>query len=141
MAGPVVFGVSEAVVVLLVVVSLVIGVSLARRYRVAGLALAAGALVWLLAEGLHWVQLAAIMPALEGHEHESARLIVSLLGDTVYFGVGGIGILLLFFAAVVERDIEDGRREPVAAARQLGAAAWRYYQDHNRRERSRRYGR
>ncbi|BCK58556.1 hypothetical protein NWFMUON74_63280 [Nocardia wallacei] len=141
MAGSVVFAAGEVAVVALGAGSLVFGLRLARRYRIAGLALAGGALVWLLAEALRGLQLGVVIPALAGEEHESARMIVNLLGDTVYFGLGGIGVLLLFFAAVVERPDVDGRREPVAAARQLGAAAWRYYRDRNRRERSRPDGR
>ncbi|MBF6172640.1 hypothetical protein [Nocardia blacklockiae] len=141
MAGPALFGASEVVVVVLAVASMACGVRWARRYRVAGWATVAAAAAWLVAEALRWLQLGAIMPALAGEEHESARMIVGLLGDTVYFGVGGIGILLLFFAAVADRPTGDGRREPVAVARQLGAAAWRYYQDRNRPERSRRDGR
>ncbi|MGV9675186.1 hypothetical protein ACWDSJ_07895 [Nocardia sp. NPDC003482] len=142
MAGTWLFGGSEVAVVLLVAGSLVAGARLAGRHRVAGLSLMAGAAAWLAAEGLHWIQLGVIEPRLHGEEHESSRLILGMLGDTVYFGLGGIGLLLLFFAAVVDRAPEgDGRREPVAVARQLGAQAWRYYQDRNRRERSRRYGR
>ncbi|RDI66683.1 hypothetical protein DFR76_104433 [Nocardia pseudobrasiliensis] len=142
MHGAVVFGISEVAVVALVIASLAAGLRLAGRYRVAGLSLAAGALAWLLAEIVHWLQLGLLVPRLEGEEHSTSRLIAGMLGDAVYFGIGGIGVLLLFFAAVVDRrPAGDGRREPVAVARQLGAAAWHYYQDRDRRERGRRVGR
>lgn len=142
MSGSMVFGASEVAVVVLVAGSLVFGLRLARSYRIAGLALTGGALAWLVAEGIHWVQLGLVMPRLRGEEHDSARFIVSLLGDSVYFGIGGIGVLLLFFAAVVDREPgADGRREPTVVAQQLGRAAWRYYQQRNRQERSRRDGR
>ncbi|WP_227979791.1 hypothetical protein [Nocardia spumae] len=137
-----VFGAGELAVVVLAVVSLLVGMRLARDYRVAGWSLAGAAVVWSLAEGLRLIQLEAVLPALEGAEHDSARMLVNLLGDTVYFGLGGIGVLLLFFAAVVERESRgDGRREPVAVARRVGAQAWHYYQVRNQRERSRGDGR
>ncbi|NKY84926.1 hypothetical protein [Nocardia veterana] len=132
-----IFGAGEVAVVVLAVVSLIVGLRLASSVRIAGLSLAAAALLWLLAEGLRMLQLGVVLPALAGPDHESARLLVSLLGDTLYFGVGGIGVLLLFFAAVVDRASRgDGRREPVAMARRIGAQAWHYYQARNQRERS-----
>lgn len=141
-SAQVVFGAGEVAVVVLAVVSLAAGVRLARSYRLAGWSLAAAAVVWLVAEGLRLLQLEVVLPALAGADHESARVLVNLLGDTVYFGLGGVGVLLLFFAAVVERASRgDGRREPVAVARRVGAQAWRYYQARDQRERSRRGGR
>ncbi|MCC3317278.1 hypothetical protein [Nocardia africana] len=141
-SAQVVFGAGELAVVVLAVVSLTAGFRLARSYRLAGWSLAAAAVVWLVAEGVRLLQLEAVLPALAGADHESARMLVTLLGDTVYFGLGGAGVLLLFFAAVVERASRgDGRREPVAVARRVGARAWRYYQARDQRERSRRGGR
>ncbi|MBF4996575.1 hypothetical protein IRT45_05325 [Nocardia sp. BSTN01] len=141
-SAQVVFGAGELAVVVLAGVSLVAASRMVRGYRTAGLSLAAAAVVWLVAEGVHLVQLEAVLPALPGPDHESARMLVTLLGDTVYFGLGGAGVLLLFFAAVVERPCrDDGRREPVALARRVGARAWRYYRAREQRERSRRGGR
>ncbi|WP_036505437.1 hypothetical protein [Nocardia aobensis] len=138
----VVFGAGELAVVVLAGVSLVAATRLARSYRIAGWSLAAAAVLWLVAEGVRLLQLEAVLPALPGPDHESARMLVTLLGDTVYFGLGGAGVLLLFFAAVVERTSRgDGRREPVALARRVGAQAWHYYRARDQRERSRRGGR
>lgn len=133
------FSVSEVAVVGLAVGTMVFGVRLARRYPAAGWATVAGALVWLLAEGAHWVQADVIMPRLEGEEHDGLRVIVSMLGEAVYFGMGGIGILLLFFATVADRAPRDDRRpEPTVLARQLAGQAWRYYNSRNQKGR---YGR
>lgn len=128
MSAPLLFEVSEIAVLTLAAGTLVAGVSMLRRYPVAGAALLLGALAWLIAEGLHWLQIGVIMPGLEGEEHDSARLLVGMIGDALYFGVGGIGLLLLFFAAVADRAARgDQRREPLALAQQAGAQAWRYY--------------
>ncbi|AHH21518.1 hypothetical protein NONO_c67510 [Nocardia nova SH22a] len=138
----VVFGAGEAAVVLLAAVSLVVGLRVARVHRVAGLSLAGAGVVWIVAEGLRLLQLEVIHPALAGEDDETLRLLVDLTGDNLYFGLGGIGVLLLFFAAVADRSSRgDGRREPVAVARQLGERAWQYYQARNARERSRNSGR
>ncbi len=138
----VVFGAGELAVVVLAVISLVAGVGLARGYRLAGWSLAGAAVLWLVAEGLRLLQFEALLPALAGPDHESDRMLVGLLGDAVYFGLSGVAVLLLFFAAVVERASRgDGRREPVAVARRVGAQIRHYYQARDQRERSRRGGR
>ncbi|MBF6274117.1 MULTISPECIES: hypothetical protein [Nocardia] len=138
----VVFGAGELAVLVLAVVSLVAGVGLARGYRLAGWSLAGAAVLWLVAEGLRLLQFEALLPALAGPDHESARMLVGLLGDAVYFGLSGVAVLLLFFAAVVERASRgDGRREPVAVARRVGAQIRHYYRARDQRERSRRGGR
>ncbi|WP_330184739.1 hypothetical protein OHB26_14795 [Nocardia sp. NBC_01503] len=129
MSAPLVFEVSEMAVLTLAIGTLGTGASMLRRYRVAGTALLLGAVAWLLAEGAHWLQIGVVMPRLEGEEHDSARFIVSMLGDALYFGIGGIGLLLLFFAAVADRTArDDRRREPLELAQRVGAQAWRYYQ-------------
>lgn len=138
----VVFGAGELAVLVLAVVSLVAGVGLARGYRLAGWSLAGAAVLWLVAEGLRLLQFEALLPTLAGPDHESARMLVGLLGDAVYFGLSGVAVLLLFFAAVVERASRgDGRREPVAVARRVGAQIRHYYRARDQRERSRRGGR
>lgn len=130
MSGPLLFEVSEAAVVLLAAGTLGAGMHMMRRYPLAGAALTLGALAWLAAEGTHWLQVGLIMPKLEGEHHDSARFLVSMLGDTLYFGIGGLGLLLLFFAAVADREPRgDRRREPLALAQQAGAQAWRYYRN------------
>ncbi|MEV5651267.1 hypothetical protein AB0L57_23710 [Nocardia sp. NPDC052254] len=137
-----VFGAGEAAVIALAAVSLVIGLRLARERRLAGLSLAGAGVVWLVAEGVRLLQLEVIRPALAGPDNETARLLVDLTGDNLYFGLGGLGVLLLFFAAVVDRAGRgDGRREPMALARQVGDQAWRYYRARDQRERSRGIGR
>src|SRR5690242_8509049 len=88
----VVFGAGELAVVVLAGASLVAASRLARSYRIAGWSLAAAAVLWLVAEGVRLVQLEAVLPALPGPDHESARMLVTLLGDTVYFGLGGAGV-------------------------------------------------
>ncbi len=136
-----IFGAGELAIVALAVVSMVIGLRLTRNYRIVGLSLAGAAVVWVVAEGIRLLQLEVIRPALAGPDDESARFLVDFFGDAVYFGLGGIGVLLLFFAAVVERaSRDDGRREPVAVARRVGAQIRHYYQVRNQRERNR-YGR
>ncbi|MFJ4649968.1 hypothetical protein ACIP5Y_01700 [Nocardia sp. NPDC088792] len=139
MSGTTLFSVSEVVVVVLAVGTILFGARLARRHPAAGWATVAGALVWLVAEGVHWLQADAIMPRLAGEGHGGLRVIVSMLGEAVYFGIGGIGILLLFFATVVDRAPRaDGRPEPAVMARQVLTQAWRYY---NSRNQGRRNGR
>ncbi|MGW4246004.1 hypothetical protein [Nocardia sp. NPDC004722] len=128
MSGATLFGLSEIAVAVLATATIVFGLSLARRHRLAGAATVAGAVAWLAAEGAHWLQNATIMPGLAGDEHASARLIVGMLGEAVYFGLGGLGILLLFFAAVADRAPRaDQRPEPAVLARKLLGQAWRYY--------------
>lgn len=141
MSAGAVFGAGEAGVLVLAVLSFAAGLRVAREYRLVGWSLIGAALLWLFAEGLRLIQLEAILPALTGPEHESARLLVGLLGDAIYFGVGGIAVVLLFFAVVVQRSAGDGRREPSMVARQLGERAWHYYRVRQEWERSRRGGR
>ncbi|UGT42424.1 hypothetical protein LTV02_03105 [Nocardia yamanashiensis] len=122
------FPATEAVVVVLAVGTSAFGFRLARRHRTAGYCTAAGAFVWLLAEGVHWVQGVVIAPRVAGEEHGFLRVLVTMLGEAVYFGLGGLGILLLFFAAVADRPARDDERpEPTALAQRLIGAAWRYY--------------
>ncbi|MBS2534638.1 hypothetical protein KGQ20_17850 [Catenulispora sp. NF23] len=147
MSGSTIFAAGEVGVMLLAVVAMVLGARLAKRYRSAGSALAAGGVAWLLAAAVYWLQLGAILPALSGKEHEGARLVVSILGDSVYFGLGGIGLLLAFFAVVADRgggagtgSGGDGLREPNVVARRVAALAWQHYQAGKQRERERRSG-
>ncbi|MVU76979.1 hypothetical protein GPX89_06930 [Nocardia sp. ET3-3] len=136
MNGATLFGASEIAVAALAVGTMIFGLSLARRHPAAGWSSVAGACAWLLAEGAFRIQSSLIMPRLAGHEHESARLIVGMLGEAVYFGLGGIGILLLFLAAVADRaPNSDQRPEPVALAGKLAGQAWRYYSARNQRGR------
>lgn len=156
MNGATIFEGSEVGVMALALASTVLGLRLASRCRSAGLALAAGGVAWLLAAAVYWLQLEAIIPALSGPEHESARLIVRILGDTVYFGLGGLGLLLTFFAVVADRDAgdgggsgagggdghagNDGLRDPGVVARRLAGLAWDHYRAGKQRERDRRGG-
>ncbi|MEV6768467.1 hypothetical protein AB0N05_07515 [Nocardia sp. NPDC051030] len=139
MSAPILFEASEVAIVALAVGTMAFGVRLARRHPGAGWAAVAGAAAWLIAEGAHWIQAEVIMPRVEGEEHDFARVLVTMLGEAVYFGVGGIGILLLFFAAVADRaPREDQRPEPGVLARRVLGEAWRYY---NSRDQRGRYGR
>ncbi|MEC3914656.1 hypothetical protein [Nocardia sp. CDC160] len=136
MNGATLFGASEIAVGVLAAVTVVFGFSLARRHPLAGWCTVAGAFAWVLAEAVHWAQTDLIMPGLEGHEHKSARFIVGMLGEGVYFGIGGLGILLLFFAAVADRaPRSDQRPEPAALAGKLIGQAWRYYSTREQRGR------
>ncbi len=136
-----VFGAGAGAVIVLAAVSVTIGLRLARERRLAGLSLVGAGAVWFAAEGLRLLQLEVIHPALAGPDNETLRLLVDLVGDNLYFGLGGIGVLLLFFAAVVDRGSRgDGRREPMALARQVGQQAWRYYRARGQRERNRGMG-
>ena len=142
MSAGAVFAAGETGVLVLAAISVLAGLRLAREYRIVGWSLIGAGLLWLCAEVLRLLQLEAILPALSGAEHESARMLVGLLGDAVYFGVGGIAVALLFFAVVVQRSpAGDGRREPTAVARHLGERAWHYYRVRQEWERSRRGGR
>lgn len=122
------FPATEAAVVVLAAGTAVFGFRLARRHRTAGYCTAAGAFIWLLAEGAHWIQGLVIAPRVADEEHGFLRVLVTMLGEAVYFGLGGLGILLLFFAAVADRPArDDDRPEPTALARRLIGQAWHYY--------------
>lgn len=134
MTGTAVFATSEALVATVAIVTIVSGVRLLGRYRLAATATILGAIGFVAAEALHWLQEDVVIHALRDESHKSLRLVVGILGDTLYFGIGGLGILLLFFAVVADRaEVTDRKREPVELARHIVSVAWRFYQDRSRR--------